>query len=73
MLTSKRFLIATAIGVGCLAVVDGMLRGYPNGQPISFTPVTRFIEFLVVVGISGTIVFLVAKRHQRIMTVGISC
>lgn len=71
MLTSKRFLIATAIGVGCLAVVDGMLRGYPNGQPISFTPVTRFIEFLVVVGISGTIVFLVAKRHQRIMTVGI--
>lgn len=71
MLSSTRFLIANAIGIGCLAIVDGALRGYPNGQSISFTFTTRFIEFLLVIGISAIIIILVSRRHQRIMTVGI--
>ena len=38
---SKQFLMATAIGIGCLSVVIGLLRGYPSGEAIAFAPGTR--------------------------------
>ena len=71
MISSKQFLTATAIGIGCLSVVIGLLRGYPDGLPIAFTPVTRAAYAALTIILSATIIVLVAKRHQRIMTVGI--
>lgn len=36
LLSSKRFLTATASSIGVLSIVDGFLRGYPGGTPIAF-------------------------------------
>ena len=34
VIQSKQLLAATAIGIGCLAIVIGLLRGYPNGEGV---------------------------------------
>ena len=71
MIQSKQFLAATAIGIGVLSVVIGLLRGYPSGEAIAFTPVTRAAYGLLTVGISGAIIALVLHGRQRVLTVGI--
>lgn len=71
MLQSKQFLTATAVGIGFLSVVIGLLRGYPNGTAIAFTPATRIAYGLLTIGISIAIIILVLKRRQHVMTVGI--
>lgn len=71
MIQSKQFLAATAIGIGFLAIVIGLLRGYPDGQAIAFSPVTRAAYGLLTIAISGTIVALVLRKRQRVLTVGI--
>ncbi|MBC2888457.1 helix-turn-helix transcriptional regulator [Gordonibacter massiliensis (ex Traore et al. 2017)] len=71
MIQSKQFLAATAIGIGFLSIVIGLLRGYPDGQPIAFAPVTRAAYGLLTVGISGAIIALVLGKRQRVLTVGI--
>ena len=70
MLSSKRFLSATAIGIGVLSVVIGFLRGYPDGQPIAFQPVTRVAYGLLTIVICGVVIFLMFRKRQRVMTVG---
>lgn len=71
MIQNKRFLAATAIGVGCLSIVIGLLRGYPDGMPVAFEPLTRIVYGLLTVAFSVGIILLVLRGHQRIMTVGI--
>lgn len=70
MLSSKRFLSATAIGIGVLSVVIGFLRGYPDGQPIAFQPVTRIAYGLLTIAICGIVIFFMFRKRQRVMTVG---
>lgn len=70
-LQSTQFLTATAIGVGCLSVVIGFLRGYPNGDSVAFTCVTRVAYGLLTMIICVAIIALVLHERQRIMTVGI--
>lgn len=71
VLSSKRFLSATAISIGALSVVIGFLRGYPNGQPIAFQPGTRIAYGLLTIVLCGIFVFLVLKQRRRVMTAGI--
>lgn len=71
MVQSKQFLTATAIGVGCLSIVIGLLRGYPSGEAVAFLPLTRAVYGALTVGISTTIIVLVLMRKQHIMTVGV--
>ncbi|WP_241156478.1 MULTISPECIES: LuxR C-terminal-related transcriptional regulator [unclassified Adlercreutzia] len=71
LIQSKRFLIATAFGIGFLSVVIGLLRGYPDGMPIPFTLPSRAAYGLLTVGISTAIIVLVLKGCHRVMTVGI--
>lgn len=71
MLQSKQFLAATALGIGCLSIVIGLLRGYPDGTAIAFTPVTRAAYGALTIGISAALIALVLKRRQHVMTVGI--
>lgn len=71
MLQSKQFLVATALGIGCLSIVIGLLRGYPDGLPIAFTPVTRAAYGVLTIGISAALVALVLKQRQHVMTIGI--
>lgn len=71
MVQSKQFLTATAIGVGCLSIVIGLLRGYPSGEAVAFLPLTRAVYGALTVGISATIIVLVLMRKQHVMTVGV--
>lgn len=70
MIQSKQFLVATAVGVGFLSIVIGLLRGYPNGEAIAFTPPTRAAYALLTVGISLVVIVMVLKGRQRVLTVG---
>ena len=70
MLSSKRFLSATAIGIGVLSVVIGFLRGYPDGLPIAFHPVTRVAYGLLTIIICISVIFLMLRKRKRVMTVG---
>lgn len=70
MIQSKQFLVATAVGVGFLSIVIGFLRGYPNGEAITFTPPTRAAYVLLTVGISFIVMVMVLKGRQRVLTVG---
>lgn len=70
MIQSKQFLIATAFGLGLLAIVIGLLRGYPDGASIPFTLPTRTAYGLLTLAISAGIIVLVVKGRRRVMTVG---
>ena len=71
MIQSKQFLTATAIGIACLSVVIGFLRGYPDGQSIAFSFGTRLAYGLLTIAVSALIIALVMRGKKRIMTVGI--
>ena len=71
MLQSKQFLTATALGIGCLSIVIGLLRGYPDGTSIAFTPATRIAYAALTIGVSVALIVLVLKWRERVMTVGI--
>lgn len=69
LLSSKRFLTATAISIGVLAVVDGFLRGYPDGVPIAFQPTTRIAYGLLTIAICIITIALMMRKRRRVMTV----
>ena len=71
LLSNHHFLVATACGMGVMAIVIGLLRGYPNGDPIGFTTATRIEYMLITMVIAAVIVILVAKGKRQVMTVGI--
>lgn len=70
LLSSKRFLTATATSIGVLSIVDGFLRGYPDGTPIAFHPVTRVAYGLLTIAICCTVIFLMMRKRKSVMTVG---
>lgn len=70
MLSNNLFLIATAIGIGFLSVVLGLLRGYPDGAPIAFTFATRSAYGALTIAISIGILALVLLGRERVMTIG---
>lgn len=69
-LSSKHFLSASAISIGFLSVVDGFLRGYPDGQPIAFQPGTRVAYFVLTVAVFIAVILLMLNKRRRVMTVG---
>ena len=71
MLQNKQFLAATALGIGCLSIVIGLLRGYPDGSSIAFEPVTRIAYGMLTIVISAALIVLVLKQRQHVMTVGV--
>ena len=71
VMSSKMFLTTIAVSIGVLAVADGFLRGYPDGEPILFTPVTHVAQSALTIGLAAAIIYLVVKQHQRVMTVGV--
>lgn len=71
MVQSKRFLAATAIGIGFLSLVIGLLRGYPDGLSIAFTRPTRLAYGLLTIAICLALIWLVLRGRPRVMTTGI--
>ena len=70
LLSSKRFLTATASSIGVLSIVDGFLRGYPDGTPIAFQPATRVAYGLLTIAICIIIISLMMRKCKSVMTVG---
>ena len=70
LLSSKRFLTATATSIGVLSIVDGFLRGYPDGTPIAFHPVTRVAYGLLTIAICCIIISMMMRKRKSVMTVG---
>lgn len=70
MIANRHFLIANAIGIACMGAVTGFLRGYPDGLPIPFTPLTRAAYGLLVIALSVAVITLVLHRRRNIMTIG---
>ena len=70
LLSSKRFLTATASSIGVLSIVDGFLRGYPDGTPIAFHPVTRVAYGLLTIAICCIIISMMMHKRKSVMTVG---
>ena len=70
LLSSKRFLAATATSIGVLSIVDGFLRGYPDGKPIAFQPVTRVAYGLLTITICCIVISMMMRKRKRVMTVG---
>lgn len=66
-----RFLVACTVGMGLLSFVDGFMRGYPDGLPITFTPPTRFAYALSAILTCALLAIFVVRRRERVMTVGI--
>lgn len=66
MIANVHFLIANAIGIACMGAVTGFLRGYPDGLPIPFTPLTRIAYGLLVIAISLTVITLVLHRRKTL-------
>lgn len=70
LLSSKRFLTATASSIGVLSIVDGFLRGYPDGTPIAFQPATRVAYGLLTIAICVIVISLMMHKRKSVMTVG---
>lgn len=70
LLSSKRFPTATATSIGVLSIVDGFLRGYPDGTPIAFQPATRVAYGLLTIAICVIVISLMMHKRKSVMTVG---
>lgn len=70
LLSSKRFLTATASSIGVLSIVDGFLRGYPDGTPIAFQPATRVAYGLLTIAICIIVISMMMHKRKSVMTVG---
>ena len=72
LVSNKRFLTVTAVGIGLFSFIIGFLRGAPTGNAIPFTDITRFGDYIITVLISILIIYftLIKKRHST-MTIGI--
>lgn len=68
LVEDKRFLMMCAMGIGLLAVVDGLLRGYPDGQPIPFTAGTRIAYGLLTIALCALVVGLVLRGNNHVMS-----
>lgn len=71
MIQSKQFLTATAIGIGALSIVIGLLRGFPTGEAIAFVPLTRVAYGVLTIAICLAIIILVVSKRQQVLTVGV--
>lgn len=63
------FLIATAFGIGLLGIISGLLRGYPDGLPIPFTPPTRAAYALMTIALSGIMILLARRGSRFVMSI----
>jgi DNA-binding CsgD family transcriptional regulator len=70
-ISNTRYLIISGIGVGIMAAIIGLLRGYPTGQAIGFTVPTRIAYMLLTITICLAIVLAVLKGRTRVVTVNI--
>ncbi len=65
-----RFLAVLAAGMLLLSIAIGLLKGFPDGTPITFTPITRFLYMVLIDAVlAGLIAGTMAGRNA--MTIGV--
>lgn len=69
LVEDKKFLTYTAMGIGLLSIVIGLLRGYPSGAAIPFTLVTRLSYGLLTIVVSAALIYAAIHGRKRTMTV----
>lgn len=69
ILSSRKYLTATAIGIGLLSFVIGLLRGYPTGESIPFTHPTRALYALLTIALCAWFIQRTVAGKRQIMTV----
>lgn len=67
---SVRFLGIIAIGSFLMSIAIGFLKGFPNGDPIPFTHVTRLLYVLLIDGVFIGLLWGTIKGKKNTMTIG---
>lgn len=67
---SVRFLGIIAIGSFLMSIAIGFLKGFPNGDPIPFTHVTRLLYALLIDGVFIGLLWGTIKGKKNTMTIG---
>ncbi len=70
-ISNKWLLIVSSLAVCTMGIVTGFLRGYPDGMPITFTPTTRFLDFVLIQAICLGVLVLVVKGKLRLPVVSL--
>ena len=68
---SKRLLASSALGVAALGLTVGLLRGYPNGQPIAFDSFSRVAYMAVTTIACFVIIAICLSGRPDFMATGI--
>lgn len=65
MVEDARFLAMSALGIGLISIVDGLLRGYPDGMAIPFTAATRLGYGLLTIALALLLVRCVLRGYNH--------
>lgn len=68
---SKSVLVSSALGVAALGLTIGLLRGYPNGEAVSFDAASRCAYMMLTIAVCALVVALCVKGRRGILTTGI--
>ena len=71
MVDTVKLFAVLAIGSFVLAIVDGALRGFPNGASIPFTPATRFSYMILLICIFSVLIWRSFQNSPTVMTTSI--
>lgn len=70
-ISSTRFLVVMGMGIAFMAVVIGLLRGYPGGNPIGFSIIGRVSLFILAMSLCVTVIFGGLMQRVRLITVDV--
>jgi DNA-binding CsgD family transcriptional regulator len=63
VVSSKPILAVVFIGCALMSLCLGFLRGYPDGQSIAFTDMTRLVQTILTMGVEAVIVIIALRSH----------
>ncbi|MEA5019853.1 MAG: LuxR C-terminal-related transcriptional regulator [Gordonibacter sp.] len=70
MMDSQHFLAISAVGIWLIAAAQAVIRMFPTGHPIPFTPVTLVLYLTLCIALSLTLMVRSFNEERSTMTVG---
>ncbi len=71
MADDKRLLIVTAVGIWILALAKAVIRVFPLGVPIPYTPATLGVYFVLTMIVAAVLLYVALDENSDVMTAGI--
>lgn len=71
MISSRSFIFTTTAGIAIFSIVTGLLRSYPGGEGIFFSPDSRLICALLTILLCISTLTVALWEDRHLMTVGI--